>query len=414
MKLYICGISGTAMGALALLAKDAGHEVSGSDLKEGAVTNELKDAKIEFKIGKQDGEFLQKKFDEGKAEWFVYSSALPKDNPELILAQKLGLKISKRDELISKIQKDLRLKMIAVAGTHGKTTTTSMIIYALSKLKIPTSHLVGSTLTFDKAGKYEKFSRFLIYEADEYDRNFLHFCPFLSVITTIDYDHPDIYPTKADYDAAFVKFMRQSKKVIYKKPIDKRITISGKVRKIDASLALSAVLEIEKTLKIEQNEEEIIKILNKFPGAGRRFEKLADGLYSDYAHHPEEIKSTIEMAKEEAEKLNKKGLVVIYEPHQNVRQHEVFDGYKSSFLGADKIFWLPTFLTREKPELSILQPRDFILSLENAEVAEAADLNEKLKKNIKKYLKENYLVLLMTAGPADEWLRDLAQNLKVA
>ena len=248
MKLYICGISGTAMGALALLAKDAGHEVSGSDLKEGAVTNELKDAKIEFKIGKQDGEFLQKKFDEGKAEWFVYSSALPKDNPELILAQKLGLKISKRDELISKIQKDLRLKMIAVAGTHGKTTTTSMIIYALSKLKIPASHLVGSTLTFDKAGKYEKFSRFLIYEADEYDRNFLHFCPFLSVITTIDYDHPDIYPTKADYDAAFVKFMRQSKKVIYK-------NINFNLRKIFENLAY-AIMEANVEGCKEEDETE--------------------------------------------------------------------------------------------------------------------------------------------------------------
>ena len=412
MKLYISGISGTAMGALAIFAKEAGYEVSGSDLKEGAVSDELKEKGIEFFIGKQDGKNLQKKFDKGEVDWFVYTSALSQDNPELVLAKKLGIKTSKRDELIEKIRKDLRLKMVAVAGTHGKTTTTAMIIYACKKLGIKVSHLIGSTLGFDEAGSYKMKSRFLIYEADEYDRNFLHFSPFLSVITTIDYDHPDIYPTKADYDAAFVKFMRQSKSVIYKTEVEKRLKLAGEVRRIDASLAVEAVLKMQKELKLPQDRGAIIQALNDFPGAGRRFERLAEGIYSDYGHHPEEIKATIGIAQEEAKKLNKKGIVLIYEPHQNVRQHEVFNQYRDVFLNVDKLYWLPTFLTRENPELLIFKPEDFIASLENKEIAEPASLDEKFGKKILNYAKENYLVLLMTAGPADGWLRDLVTHPK--
>lgn len=98
---------------------------------------------------------------------------------------------------------------------------------------------------------------------------------------------------------------------------------------------------------------------------------------------------------------------MVYEPHQNVRQHEVFDGYRRAFVGIDKLYWLPTFLTRENPDLIVYQPKDFIRSLENSEIAEPAECNEKLAKNVLRYANDNYLVLLMTAGPADRWLRDI-------
>ena len=117
MNIYISGISGTGLGPLALMARDAGLSVSGSDLSEGAVASELARRNISVKFGDQDGKFLQEKFDGEGVDWFVYTSALPADHPELVLAKKLGLRISKRDELIAYLVDKLGLKMVAVAGT---------------------------------------------------------------------------------------------------------------------------------------------------------------------------------------------------------------------------------------------------------------------------------------------------------
>lgn len=426
MKVYISGISGTGMGPLALVAKNAGFSVVGSDRQEGPIVSELEEAGIEFKIGEQDGEFL--KAQEG-VNWFVYTSALPEDHPELLVAKEKGIKCSKRDEFIAYLVDELGLKMVAVAGTHGKTTTTSMLIWACNKLGLPASYLVGTTLGFSKSGKYEEGDEFFIYEADEYDRNFLSYSPWLSLITFVSYDHPDIYPSELEYKNAFKTFEAQSENVIFGSPeaapdtleyltdknigvkviidSDSRLTLSGKVRREDATTALSAILKMAEAAKTEISDEKIIEVLNNFPGVGRRFERLAGGVYSDYAHHPEEIKATIEMAKEEAEKLGKRGVVVVYEPHQNTRQHEVKDGYFEAFSGIDKLFWLPTYLTREDPELKVLKPEDLIAGLSNKEVAESAEMGDELASKLKEYVKEGYLVVLMTAGPADEWLRSV-------
>ena len=438
MNIFISGISGTGLGPLALMAHSAGFGVSGSDLAEGAVSRELAAAGIEFETGKQDGKYLQKKFDEGKVDWFVYTSALPKEHPELILAKKLGLRVSKRDELIAYLVEKMGLKMVAVAGTHGKTTTTSMIVWTALNLGLPVSYLVGTTLPFAEAGKYDRRSEFLIYEADEYDKNFLHFFPWLSVITTVSYDHPDIYPTRLDYMQAFAKFESQSEQVIRGRELEgaavsfnedtldfsEKFRLAGAARRYDANLAMQAIFEMieeadmqeaEKNLIAdgkdyagrEIDEDLIIEILNDFPGVGRRFERIADGVYSDYGHHPEEIAATVEVAKEEAKLTGKDGVIVIYEPHQNTRQHEVFDGYKDAFSGIEKLYWLPTYLTRENPDLKILTPEDFIASLNNKEIGEPAEMNEELAEKIKKYRAENKLILLMTAGPADKWLREV-------
>ena len=441
MNIYISGISGTGLGPLALMAKDAGMKVCGSDLSESAITNELVAKGIEIETGKQDGSFLRKKYDEDKVDWFVYTSALPADHPELLLAQKLGLRISKRDELIAYLIEKLGLKMVAIAGTHGKTTTTAMITWAALNIGLPVSYLVGTTLPFAEAGKYDARSKFLIYEADEYDRNFLHFFPWLSVITTVSYDHPDIYPTRLDYMRAFRKFEAQSEQVIRGRELEgeavsanaetmdfsQKFNLAGKARRYDAGLALQAVFEMVEEADLVTagknlisdgkdysgrniDEELLVEILNDFPGVGRRFERIADGVYSDYGHHPEEISATIEVAMEEARRTNKNGVVVIYEPHQNTRQHEVFSEYKEAFIGADKLFWLPTYLTREDPNLAFLRPEDFIKSLDNSEIGEVAETGETLAKTLRTLQKDNKLILLLTAGPADKWLRKVFIN----
>jgi UDP-N-acetylmuramate--alanine ligase len=405
--IYVSGISGTGMGPLALMAKNAGLLVCGSDLNEGAIFPELEKSGIEVKIGEQDGKFLQEKLDEG-VDWFVYTSALPEDHPELLLAKKAGIKCTKRDDLTAFLVEKLGLKMVAVAGTHGKTTTTSMIVWAALELGLPVSYIVGTTLGFAPSGAYHNSDKYFIYEADEYDRNFLKFHPWLALITCVTYDHADIYKTPEDYKQAFLRFEAQSEKSVKSAGIHDEYLfdkIVGEVRRKDANLALAAISAICEDLKTQgQNapsRAEIIEVLNDFPGVGRRFERLSDGVYTDYAHHPEEIEATINVAQEEAKIRGKNGVVVLYQPHQNIRQYEVRADYKKAFSGADRVLWLPTYLTREDPNLPILTPEDL---MEGIECAEAVELDENLVQKIQDYLKRNYLVVLMTAGPADDWL----------
>ena len=403
MNIYISGISGTGMGPLALLAKSAGFEVSGSDRASGPVLNDLKQAEIPTEISSQDGTFLQKIHQTTPIDWFVYTSSLPKDHPELQLATSLGIKTSKRDEFLNFLLEQKQLKLIAVAGTHGKTTTTAMLVWAAKQLHLPVSYLVGTTLNFAPSGHFDPNSQYFFYEADEYDRNFLHFHPYLALITSLDYDHVDIYPTPEDYQAAFRQFEAQSQQVIKEIAPDPRLSLSGAVRRQDATLALSAL----KIAFPDLPEAKIINVLNQFPGANRRFERLTDGVYSDYAHHPQEIAATLQIASEEAQKLAKKGIVVIYQPHQNTRQHQVKSGYKTAFSHIDQLFWLPTFLTREDPNLPLISPAEFIKNLQNPAIATSANLDSNLATTLKNYQKSGYLILLLSAGPADSWFRDL-------
>ena len=412
MKIYISGISGTGMGPLALMAKAAGFEVYGSDLLEGAIYNELVKNGIEVKIGPQDGEFLKQKLAEG-VDWFVYTSALPANHPELLLARAAGIKVTKRDALTAFLVKELGLKMVAVAGTHGKTTTTSMIVYVALRLGLPVSYIVGTTLGFAPSGAYHPGDEFFVYEADEYDRNFLNFEPWLSVITTVSYDHPDIYKTREEYEAAFLQFERQSENVLKTDggaPNTKDFTLAGEARRQDAAYAMGAVMamcrEMANEGKVSVSDlEQVIRVLNDFPGVGRRFERLAKGVYSDYAHHPEEIRATMDVALDECRLKGYKGVVVVYQPHQNTRQHEVFGDYKDAFIGATKVYWLPTYLTREDDSLVVITPAEFVANLSNAEMAETAELDDALFAELMRWRDEGYLVLLLTAGPADGWLR---------
>ncbi len=431
MNIYISGISGTGMGPLALMAKQAGCTVQGSDLAKGAVYDELVKAGIEVKIGEQDGEFLREKL-ETEVDWFVHTSALPENHPELVLARETGVRVSKRDELTAWLVKELGLKMVAVAGTHGKTTTTAMIVWTALKLGLPVSYIVGTTLGFAPAGAYHTGDKYFVYEADEYDRNFLKFSPWTAVITCVSYDHPDIYPTEEDYREAFSQFERQSSAVIREGAmavlpeesaflpegltfLPEKFKLAGEVRRKDAALAAEAVIKMvedgDGDGEFDAVREKIVQVLDKFPGVGRRFERIAEGVYTDYAHHPEEIAATLEMAREEARLTGKKGVVAVYQPHQNTRQHEVRAGYRRAFVAADKVFWLPTYLTRENPELAVLTPEELISGLENWEAAEVAELSDGLAEKLRKYVEEGFLVLLMTAGPADGWLRvEFCQN----
>jgi UDP-N-acetylmuramate--alanine ligase len=415
MNIYFSGIGGVGIGPLAEIALDAGYDVLGSDLVETTTTAELINRRVKVNVG-QDGSFLNEQHKLKPIDWFIYTAALPQDHPELVLAKNLGIKCAKRDELLSFIIKDKNLKLIAIAGTHGKTTTAGMMVWAMQKLDIPISYSVGTTFSFGPSGKFDPKSKYFIYECDEFDRNFLNFQPFLSLITTIDYDHPDTYPTEKDYLDSFTKFAQQSQKVItwqdqhnelfanidnittlHDSDINESLKLAGEHNRRNASLVQKAILELE----INQPTDDI---LSDFPGVSRRFEKLADNLYSDYGHHPVEIAATLQMAHELYDDI-----ILVYQPHQNVRQHAIKDQYTNQFELAKDIYWLPTFIpagNRDDHSLAILSPEELTRNITNQVSVHIAELDDKLWQTIQQARQNNRMVLCMGASNIDTWVRE--------
>lgn len=417
MHIYFAGIGGTGLYPLADLARQAGFKISGSDLSDSHNLKLLRQAKVEVSQD-QTGDWLKQIHQQSPIDWLVYTSTMPEDHPELLVARQLGIKTSKRDQLISQIIKQHDFKLIAVAGTHGKTTTTTMLIWLFHQLNLPLSYLVGSNLSFAPAGKFDEKARYFVYECDEYDRNFLHFTPDYSLITSIEYDHIDIFPTLEDYQQAFRQFINQSNqtwlwdkdllsnlqqsdnlRVLKSEDINPSLTLFGQHNRQNASLivALNQVLNLTDKTKA-------ITILNQTPTARRRFERLRDNLISDYAHHPTEVKATLAAAHEYAKRHNLDQVVAVYQPHQNYRQTSFYQDYPAAFADADRVYWLPTFLTREvdldKNFLSIEQ-----LTAKLTRPVVASELDLQLKQQIEAELKDNNLVICMSAGPLDDWLR---------
>lgn len=413
MKIYFSGIGGVGLGPLAEIAYDAGYHVSGSDMSKSLVTDELQKRGIAIEFT-QDGSFLRSSHSEQPIDWLVYTSALPADHPELLTARALGIKAVKRDELLAHIIREKNLKLIAVAGTHGKTTTTGMLVWVLKLLNIPVSYSVGTTLSFGPSGKFDPESEYFIYECDEFDRNFLHFSPFLSLITSVDYDHPDTYPREVDYMSAFRQFMDQSQHTIMWQKDGQLVNATAddgwilqdeevaplRVPGIHSRQNATLVLKAIEYLKLGEGEA-ITQSLESFPGTMRRFERLADGLYTDYGHHPAEIAATLQMARELSDHV-----VLVYQPHQNVRQHEIKDDYTDCFELAEEVYWLPTYLSREDPNLPILIPEELIQHVTNKGAVHIAAMNDELWNTINATRNNGKLVLAMGAGSIDNWLRE--------
>ena len=414
MNIYFSGIGGVAIGPLSEIALDAGYSVQGSDRAPSLITEQLKARGISVAIGEQDGHFLQECHNKRPIDWLIYTAALPPTHPELVLAQKLGIKTAKRDELIAHIIAEKNLKLIAVAGTHGKTTTTGMLIWTFKQLGIPISYSIGTTINFGPSGHYDPSSEYFIYECDEFDRNFLHFHPYFSVITSIDYDHPDTYPTEADYTSAFRQFVHQSTQcILWQRDADfiatrdpstwclqddevLQLPLAGEHNRRNATLVLKAF----ERLSIGENITNRDAVAT-FPGTDRRFEKLADNLYSDYGHHPAEIAATLQMARELSDHV-----VLVYQPHQNTRQHQIKDDYSDVFMDAEKIYWLPTYLSREDASLPVLAPEELYSGLNNRHATETAELGDDLWQKLTSEREQGRLVLLMGAGSIDGWARE--------
>ena len=413
MNIYFSGLGGVGIGPLAQIARDAGETVTGSDLSETLITQELRRQGMPIHIG-QDGAYLKESHNKTPFDWFVYTSALPDDHPELLLAKELSIRTAKRDAFLAEFIKERNLKLIAISGTHGKTSTTGLMVWVLKQLGIPVSYSIGSTISFGPSGAYDPSSEFFVYECDEYDRNFLNFHPYVSLLPSVDYDHPDTYPNEDSYREAFSQYVGQSGLTIaWRSAIEFIKPETGSLWELDPNEVLTISLPGEhnrrnatlvyKALEyLEINDKDtIIKALETFPGTDRRFEKLATNLYSDYGHHPEEIAATLQLAREISDNV-----VLVYQPHQNWRQHFVRNQYTSQFENAKVTYWLPTYLTREDPTQEVLTPYELTENITNASTIEYADLNDVLWQKIQHHRDAGDLVLCMGAGTIDGWVRN--------
>ncbi|MBC7581574.1 hypothetical protein H7097_01765 [Aeromicrobium sp.] len=439
MHIYFAGIGGAGISPLAEIAHKAGYDVSGSDLQETPYIEYLRKHGVStIHIG-QDLEHISTVHSETPIDWFVRSSAVPDDTAEVLFCRDRGIKSTKRDELLNVIIKEQNLKLIAIAGTHGKSTTTAMVVWLFKQLGVPLSYLLPAKVSFGDMGEFAKESQFFVYECDEFDRNFLAFKPYISLISGISWDHHEIFPTREDYQDAFREFIGQSRQTFIwaedaarlglvnsasvtvletpdyefitdpehiPDPADREAlrTIRGYTNRLDAALAAQGV---ESALEISDNIS-VVRKYKDFPGLQRRMELIVPNLYSDYAHTPEKIRGAMSAALEIAADTGQ-NLIILYEPLTNRRQHYMLDNYKDCFAGAMQLYWIPSYLAREDPNQRILAPSELIAHLSDPSIATPALRDADLKRTIEAHLAKGAMIVGMAGGGGnslDDWLRD--------
>ncbi|KRL03193.1 UDP-N-acetylmuramate--L-alanine ligase [Liquorilactobacillus capillatus] len=367
---YFVGIKGTGMSSLALLLHDQGLNVTGSDIEKYTFTQrglELAGIKIL--------PFDKSNIKEGMT--IVAGNAFADDQEEIKTAREMGLTVIRYPELVEKLIE--KTTSIGIAGAHGKTSTTGLLAHVLGGVS-PTSYLVG-----DGSGKGVPNERFFVFEADEYRRHFVAYHPDYVIMTNIDFDHPDYFTGIEDVCDAFSTLAAQTKKGIFAwgedqnlrnlkaevpihyygteendefRAINIRRTTKGSsfdVYRHDEflgnyqiplfgehnvlnSLAVIAVSYFEKV-----DQEEIRRELLSFKGVKRRFTEkfVADmTIIDDYAHHPSEIKATLDAARQ---KYPKKKIIAVFQPHTFSRTIALMDDFATSLSMADQVFLTDIF-----------------------------------------------------------------------
>lgn len=427
MHLFFSGIGGSGANSIALLAKQAGYKVSGSDAQDSSTITYLKDHGVDDIYVGQNEKSISALHKAEPIDAFIYTSALPltdPHHPELEFCRQNNIPALKHDEFLAGFIKQKGLKLVAVAGTHGKSTTAAMMLWLAKGLGLKAGWAVGAKMSFADTGHFEDGAQYFIYEADEFDRKFLSFYPHIAVISGLDWDHPDIYPTRESYYGAFTEFLQQSERASLwhddaeklgltvgghylilddKDPlVDQRIRLPGRVNRMDAWLAANTFSGLAQ-FPLDQ----CVEILNKFPGLSRRFEEIAPNIFSDYAHTPPKIRAALQTAEEVAGD----NVVVVYEGLHNTRQHFIKDELAGLFDDVKKLYVVPSYLARENKDLKLLSPEDLInlLSDQSRSHAEAGRLDEALVQKIKAHADSGELILALSAGGGgslDEWLRN--------
>ncbi len=341
------GIGGIGMSALAQYYAAQGATVTGSD-KEASPTTEMLQAKgITVCIG-QKAENIA-----ADTELLVYSDAVPDTNEERKEAAKRGLLQMSYFEALGKAAEGKRV--VAVAGTHGKTTTTAMIGKILADAGKDPTVIVGSLVSEWGSNFRAGSSDIFVVEACEYRNHFLTFEPEVLVITTIEWDHTDFFKNLEEVKAAFDEARQQARIVVeenqYRAETVPPLLLPGEFNSDNARAAKAAV----KALGLNIADETIDRSLAAFTGTWRRFEHkgtLSQGveLYDDYAHHPTAIEKTIEAART---KFPGKKIIVFFHPHLYSRTRDLWGGFVKALARADEVFILPVYAAREPHDPSV-------------------------------------------------------------
>jgi len=343
-RLHFIGIGGAGMSGLALVCDELGAAVSGSDRADSSYMERLRAAGLEPVVG-HDAASLP----EG-AE-VVVSTAIGADNPELALARERGLAVRRRGELLAELCAEKRL--IAIAGTHGKTTTTAMLAWALWKIGADPAFFVGGEvpgLGPDGAVANAGWGggEWVIAEADESDASFLELVPEIAVITNIEMDHHSRWGSMAELREAFGRFAAKSERVAAfdidsPGPADLKLAVPGRHNMLNARAALAAA-------ELAGFDVDAVGVaLADFPGVHRRLELKGsrDGaaVYDDYAHHPTEVRAALEALRG----LGPKRLIVAFQPHLYSRTKALAEQFGAALALADEVVVLDVYPAREKP-----------------------------------------------------------------
>jgi UDP-N-acetylmuramate--alanine ligase len=385
-RIHLVGIGGVGMSGIAEVLHNLGYTVSGSDAKASETTRRLASLGIRVAIG-HAGDHV------GEADVVVRSSAVPPDNPELLAARQALVPVIQRAEMLAEL---MRLKYgVAIAGTHGKTTTTSMVAAVLAHGGLDPTMVIGGRL--NALGSNAKLGRgdFLVAEADESDGSFLKLSPTIAVVTTIDAEHLDFYQDLAHIQESFLQFinkvpfyglavlcldqehiqallprvekrlvtyglraqadlqahairfagMTASFEVTWKQePLGRvELTVPGQHNVYNALAAIAVGVELEIDFPTMQ------KALGEFGGVDRRFQVRGEAggvlVVDDYGHHPAEIQATLDAAKRGFERR----LIVCFQPHRYTRTQALLREFSTAFYQADVLFVTEIYPAGETP-----------------------------------------------------------------
>jgi len=417
-KIHFIGIGGVGVSAIARMARLKGIKVTGSDLSMNKMAKRIQAIHGKIFIG-QKKENITK-----DVNLVVYSPAVTEDNPELIHAKELNIPIYSYPEILGLISKDMYT--IAISGTHGKTTTTSMLAELFIYGNLDPTVVVGGLLKKQEDNFVLGQSKYFIVEACEYKESFLNLSPHILIILNIDNDHLDYYGTIENVKIAF-------KKLIEKVPDDGYIIYNGEDKNIIDILKdtksnaqklnyLEVKAEIKLSVPGEHNlknakaafttarltgvtENTALKILKNYTGTWRRFEFMGNTdkgalIYNDYGHHPTEIKTTIKAAKES---FPDKKLIVVFQPHLFSRTKLLLNDFITSFNLADEVIITDIYGSREKDDHTI-HAKDLVNIINEKPRLIGGQATRYISNfdEIKKYLElktgENDIILFQGAG----------------
>ena len=433
MKYYCLGIKGTGMSTLAQILSDLGNEVSGyDDALDYKFTQEGLD-KRNIKI------YYDQSYNLDKDTIVTYSVACPPDHKELIRAKELGITIKKYNEIVGEITN--MFSTISVSGTHGKTTTTSIIRHILEKT-VGCNYFVGSG-----DGKVSKDNKYFVIESDEFNRHFLAYHPTYTIITNIEAEHLECYKDIDDIRTTFEKFASLTKEFVvacgdnkevrrinYGIPVtyygfseENDVIIKNLQLNEDSSvfelyinnelygkfsiplygkhMVLDAAAAIILCKKIGIEKEKIEDLLKTFENAKRRFaiDSINNTiLIDDYAHHPTEIKATLEAVKQ---KYPNKKVVAIFKPNTYSRTRDFTDDFVDALSIADKVFLTEIESNREKQD----DYPNVSSSLITSKISDSEIIDENEVSFIKDY--KDYIICIMSCASVSHLIDNIKKTL---